>query len=209
MFGDIVTNPNDFPIVTLDDVCNKITDGKHGGCEVENGSGYYYVGAREIYDGVIHYDTAPEITYKDFEKDYRRCNIENGDFVIVNTGATIGKTAIANSPLTDKTLLQKSVALLKAKQEIVLPIFLQYCYITNPKLYKVESASAQPNLLISKIKKTEIYLPPLEMQTEFIYFVNQIDKLKFEMKDSLRELENNFNSLMQRAFKGELINQYL
>lgn len=28
--------------------------------------------------------------------------------------------------------------------------------------------------------------------------------LKFEMEKSLEELENNFNSLMQKAFNGEL-----
>jgi type I restriction enzyme S subunit len=37
-------------------------------------------------------------------------------------------------------------------------------------------------------------------------FVNQIDKLKFTMEKSLKELENNFNSLMEKAFNGELVN---
>lgn len=200
MFGDMDTNPKNFTIVSLDEICSKITDGKHGGCEVENGTGYYFVGAREIYDGVIHYDTAPEIEYKDFEKDYKRCNIENGDFVIVNTGATIGKTAIANSSYTEKTLLQKSVALLKTKKELLHPRFLQYCYITNPKLYKVESASAQPNLLISKIKKTNIYLPPLYMQSEFVLFIDQIEKVKFELQKGLIELDISYKALVQRYF---------
>lgn len=95
LFGTVKENPYNFPTATLKEVCYKITDGKHGGCEQEANSGYYYIGAREIYDGVIHYDTAPQITYADFAKDYRRCNIEQGDMVIVNTGATIGKSAIA------------------------------------------------------------------------------------------------------------------
>ena len=115
MFGTVKENPYNFPTATLKEVCHKITDGKHGGCEQEANSGYYYIGAREIYDGAIHYDTAPQITYADFTKDYRRCNIEQGDMVIVNTGATIGKSAIAVSSLTERTLLQKSVALLKVK----------------------------------------------------------------------------------------------
>ena len=45
---------------------------------------------------------------------------------------------------------------------------------------------------------------PIELQNRFAQFVQQVDKLKFEMEQSLVELENNFNSLMQRAFKGEL-----
>lgn len=109
LFGTVKDNPYHFPTATLKEVCHKITDGKHGGCEQETDSGYYYVGAREIYDGVIHYDTAPQITFADFAKDYRRCNIEQGDMVIVNTGATIGKSAIASSHLTERTLLQKAL----------------------------------------------------------------------------------------------------
>ena len=178
MFGTVKENPYNFPTATLKEVCHKITDGKHGGCEQEANSGYYYIGAREIYDGAIHYDTAPQITYADFTKDYRRCNIEQGDMVIVNTGATIGKSAIAVSSLTERTLLQKSVALLKVKTDMVSAEFLRYCYMANPSMYMVKSASAQPNLLLSKMNATVIYLPPRELQEQFADFVAQTDKSK-------------------------------
>ena len=178
LFGTVKDNPYHFPTATLKEVCHKITDGKHGGCEQETDSGYYYVGAREIYDGVIHYDTAPQITFADFAKDYRRCNIEQGDMVIVNTGATIGKSAIASSHLTERTLLQKSVALIKVKTDVISAKFLRYCYMANPSMYMVESASAQPNLLLSKMNATVIYLPPMELQEQFATFVEQTDKSK-------------------------------
>ena len=184
MFGEIDDNPNNYPIVTIDDVCYKVTDGKHGGCQKQEDSGYYYVGAREIFDGEIHYNTASQITYTDFAKDYKRCNIEVGDLVIVNTGATIGKSAIAKSPLTDHTLLQKSVALYKVNKDIVNVLFLQYCYMTHPSLYLVEDAAAQPNLLISTIKNTKIYLPSMELQNQFAEFVKQVDKSKFIQMNS-------------------------
>ena len=180
MFGEPATNPKKWEIKTLDEVCKKITDGKHGGCKLEDNSDYYYVGAREIFDLNIHYETAQEITKEDFEKDYKRCNLEIGDFCIVNTGATIGKTAIAKDVRTTKTLLQKSVALLKTKENLLSALYLQYSYITNPSMYKVENASAQPNLLLSKIRETKIMLPPLFLQNNFATFVQQIDKSKFE-----------------------------
>ena len=200
MFGTVKENPYNFPTATLKEVCHKITDGKHGGCEQEANSGYYYIGAREIYDGAIHYDTAPQITYADFAKDYRRCNIEQGDMVIVNTGATIGKSAIAVSPLTERTLLQKSVALLKVKTNMVSAGFLRYCYMANPSMYMVKSASAQPNLLLSKMNATVIYLPPLELQEQFAAFVAQTDKSKAAIQKSLEETQLLFDSLMQKYF---------
>ena len=120
--------------------------------------------------------------------------------VIVNTGATIGKTAIATSPLTERTLLQKSVALLKVKTEIISAEFLRHCYMSNPSMYKVESASAQPNLLLSRMNATRIYLPPIDMQEQFATFVEQTDKSKFEIQQSLEKLETLKKALMQKYF---------
>ena len=179
MFGTLDNPARQFEYFTLKELCSKITDGKHGGCIQESGTQRYFVGAREIYDDEVHYDTAPEISIADFEKDYKRCNLEIGDFLIVNTGATIGKSAIASDYRTEKTLLQKSVALLKVKRELLDPVFLQWCYRVNANMYMVESASAQPNLLLSKINSTKIYVPEIELQSQFSSFVEQVDKSKF------------------------------
>lgn len=200
MFGTLEWPANDFPRDILKNLCYKITDGKHGGCTQEDGTGRFFVGAREIYDDAVHYDTAPQINVEEFEKDYKRCNVEKGDFLIVNTGATIGKSAIAIDDKTEYTLLQKSVALLKVKYSVLHPVFLKYCYIVNDKMYRVESASAQPNLLLSKIKATEIYVPPMQLQEQFVAFVAQVDKSKIEVQKSLDEAQLLFDSLMQQYF---------
>ena len=178
MFGTLDNPADEFEKATLKELCNKITDGKHGGCTSEEGTQRYFVGAREIYDDEVHYDTAPEINVEEFEKDYKRCNIEIGDFLIVNTGATIGKSAIAFDERTEHTLLQKSVALLKVKKDKLNPVFLKWCYRVNTRMYMVESASAQPNLLLSKIKGTVIYVPSIALQNQFADFVRAVDKSK-------------------------------
>jgi len=180
MFGTLDTPTQAFEKATLKELCNKITDGKHGGCKSEVGTERYFVGAREIYDDDVHYESAPEINIEEFEKDYKRCNVETGDFLIVNTGATIGKSAIACDKRTEHTLLQKSVALLKVKKDVLNPIFLKWCYRVNTKMYMVENASAQPNLLLSKINATVIYVPDIELQNQFADFVHQVDKSKFD-----------------------------
>ena len=178
MFGTLDNPSQEFAKATLKELCNKITDGKHGGCKAEEGTERYFVGAIEIYDDEVHYNTAPEINVDEFEKDYKRCNIEIGDFLIVNTGATIGKSAIATDERTEHTLLQKSVALLKVKKEVLNPVFLKWCYRVNTQMYIVKSASAQPNLLLSKINATVIYVPNIELQNQFVSFVEQVDKSK-------------------------------
>jgi len=60
-----------------------------------------------------------------------------------------------------------------------------------------------PKQFFSKYK---VVLPPIELQNQFAEIVHKIQSQKEIMKKSLEELENNFNSLMQQAFKGELFN---
>lgn len=200
MFGTLDDPADEFEKATLKKLCNKITDGKHGGCTSEEGTQRYFVGAKEIYDDEVHYDTAPEINVEEFEKDYKRCNIEIGDFLIVNTGATIGKSAIASDERTEHTLLQKSVALLKIKKDKLNPVFLKWCYRVNTRMYMVQSASAQPNLLLSKINGTVIYVPSIEHQNQFADFVQQVDKSREEVKKSLEKTQQLYDSLMQEYF---------
>ena len=83
------------------------------------------------------------------------------------------------------------------------------CAFTNyphgkNQILEGQAGAAQKHFNVGAYKKMKIALPPLEIQNEFVRFFNQVDKLKFEMQESLTQLEGNFDSLMQRAFKGEL-----
>ena len=50
------------------------------------------------------------------------------------------------------------------------------------------------------ILKTDIILPPMELQKRFLQFVEQIDKSKLEIQQSLEKLETLKKSLMQQYF---------
>ena len=77
------------------------------------------------------------------------------------------------------------------------------------KFYKLErfsNGTGVPTLNRNLLDGQKIINVPLEEQNCFADFVKQTDKLKFEMEKSLKELEDNFNSLIQKAFNGELVN---
>ena len=208
MFGDPVSNPKGWKCDELKNVTLKITDGKHGDCENEENSGYYFISAKDINDRKICTENSRQITKNDFDETNKRTMLQSGDIVIVNTGATIGKTAIATSEDVSKNLtFQKSVAIVTVDTDKLLSEFLeQYIIFDRDRIYNNASGSAQKNWLLSQMRSYKIILPPVELQNSFVNFVKQFDKLKFEMENSLKELEDNFNSLMQKAFKGELFN---
>ncbi|HBF4262524.1 restriction endonuclease subunit S [Clostridioides difficile] len=70
----------------------------------------------------------------------------------------------------------------------------------------VNGSTNQIELSVSKLGEYLIMVPPIEFQNQFSEFVKQVDKLKLKIETNLKELEDNFNSLMQKAFKGELFN---
>lgn len=117
------------------------------------------------------------------------------------TGATIGKTAIATDEnYTCKTLLQKSVALLRPNKEKILPEFLQYCYICNESLYNKGQGCARKNLLISQIKNTRVFVPPLNLQKEFVLLVEQLEKQIKMCECDINDLECLLEQKMYRYF---------
>lgn len=177
MFGNMKNSIYNKKI--LSEVTLKITDGKHGGCESDPNSGYYFIGATEVFNNKIDYDNAKQITKKDFDIDYKRCDLKLDDFVIVNTGATIGKSAIVSDERCTKTLLQKSVALIRTDSSKILPIYIKYLYDNEPSLYNQGQGCARVNLLLSQIKNTSVPVPPIELQNKFAQIVEQIDKQKF------------------------------
>ena len=122
-----------WPVSTLGEVCSLITDGKHGDCTNEVDSGYFFISAKDIRDGIISYENARQITQSDFTETHRRTNLQPGDLLVTNSG-TIGRLAIArDNERTFKTTFQKSVAILKPRRCEISSKFLYY-YLARLRL---------------------------------------------------------------------------
>jgi len=194
----------------LEDVCSLVTDGKHGDSENESNSGYYFLSAKNIKDGTLSYHDARQITKKDFEETHRRTNLMPFDICMVNTGATIGKIALApDDPKTSRTTFQKSVAIIKPISSIIDNAFCCYHLKSDlEKLVKVSSGSAQKNLLIGDMKNHLVRVPPLAEQRAIVGRLEalsaetgRLEEIYQQKVESLEELKK---SVLAKAFAGEL-----
>src|SRR5690606_38898035 len=114
MFGDPILNNKRWNKKKMGHSTNFITDGKHGDCRNDVDSGYYFLSAKNINGFKIDYSNARQILREDFEEVHRRTDLQPGDLLLVNTGATIGKVAVVPEDYrVRKTTLQKSVAVIK------------------------------------------------------------------------------------------------
>ena len=65
---------------------------------------------------------------------------------------------------------------------------------------KLGSGSTFAEFKIFLLKDIDVLTPPMEVQNQFATFVEQTDKLKFEVKEALEKLETLKKSLMQQYF---------
>lgn len=205
IFGDVLTS-NKFGESILKEVAD-ITSSKriYANEYVENGIPFYR--SKEIRE--LGENLKPSIELFISEEKYNLIKEKyeipkKGDILIAAIGATIGYTWIVN---TDEPFYYKDGNLLNISvNKNMNPIYLNHVLkiLINNFKYREASGSAQLALTIDKVGKMEIPVPPIELQNEFAEFVTQTDSIRSKMEASLSELEDNFNSLMQKAFKGEL-----
>ena len=65
---------------------------------------------------------------------------------------------------------------------------------------EIAPAGTQPNLNTAIMKSYQQIIPPMDLQKEYISFVEQVDKSKDAIKKSLVETQALFDSLMQQYF---------
>ena len=125
-----------------------------------------------------------------FSREYK---IEKPCVTIAARGCTVGFTAIRYEKFTPIVRLISLVP-----KETITPIYLKY-YI-DIKMNIEGNGAAQPQLTIPMIKSMEIMVPPIELQNQFATFVEQTDKSKVIIQQSLDTLETLKKSLMQEYF---------
>ena len=202
MFGTLYNNENGFDIVTLDEVCSLIKDGTHQTPQyTENRiEGYKFLSSKDVMSQKIDWTDIKYIPEELHKKLYAVIRPQRNDILMSKNGVNYGVAAVND---TDEIFdIYVSLALLRPKA-VIDPVFLR-CIINNPETKKQFSASIKgigvPNLHLGEIKKTKIFLPPMELQKEFVAFVAQTDKSKLAVQKSLDELETLKKSLMQEYF---------
>ncbi|MBU3193729.1 restriction endonuclease subunit S [Clostridium algidicarnis] len=210
MFGDPISNPKNIKQVYLKEISELITKGSSPNWQgieyVDDETQTLFVTSENVREGYIDL-SKKKYLMDEFNDKQKRSVLKKGDFLINIVGASIGRAAQFN--LEIKANINQAVALVRLKQGLINDKYL-LTYLNSPKalqMYETMQVSvARANLSLQNINDLEILLPPIELQNQFANFVKQVDKLKFEMQQRMKELEDNFNSLMQRGFKGDLFN---
>ena len=202
MFGDPVTNPKGWEKRSFASFCEIITDGEHATPRrVDNG--IYLLSARNVAN---HKLLLNQVDYID-EEEYTRISkriVPKKDDILLSCSGSIGRCS--RVPLNTRLQLVRSVALLRLKPNLN-PVYTEYLitsdYVQN-QIDSLANKSSQANLFQGSIRKLIGLVPPLDEQVKFAKFVEQVGAQKNIIEKSLMLLENNYKSLMQKCFSGEM-----
>lgn len=85
-------------------------------------------------------------------------------------------------------------------------VFLMYSLSYQKSyMYKMASSTTVPYMNKSIANNTPTIAPPITLQNQFADRVQKIETQKAQAQQSLEKAEELFNSLLQKAFKGELV----
>jgi type I restriction enzyme S subunit len=206
MFGDPVTNPKGWEICSMKKI---VVETQYGTAEKsqEVMGGLPILRMNNItYSGEIDLNSLKwcQIPPKDEDK----FTVKRGDLLFnrTNSPELVGKTAVwrsdgkfAYAGYLIRVRFDKS----KANSEYV-SAFLNSNYGKRYLLEKAKPSINMSNFSASEFLKIPILLPDIETQHRFDEFVSYTRMMSQHLSDGLGDYNNLFNSLLQRAFRGEL-----
>ena len=213
MFGDPVTNPKGWGELEFKDIVikekNAIVDGPFGSSIKQ--IDYVDEGIPIIRINNVrnegYYDAEYKYLRREKYLELIRSKVQQNDILIARVGNTIGKACVFNKSfealLSTTGVAKASIDFTRYNlffiiKMISLPIYKQY-------IMSFVQGAGQPYLNLSKIKSFKVIDVPFDLQNQFAERVQAIESQKAQAQASLAQAEDLFNSLLQRAFKGELV----
>ncbi|BEJ68721.1 restriction endonuclease subunit S [Campylobacter coli] len=170
----------------------------------ENGN-IKWLKSGELNDGYI--DFIEENITEEAIKNSSAKIFQKGTLLIAMYGATAGKLGILN---LDSTTNQAICAFLHKDKNIkFLEKFLFYfLFFLRDKIIKDSFGGAQPNINQTYIKNLQIPLPPIKEQEQITSHLDELSShvknLKQNYQAQIKDLQELKNSLLDKAFKGNL-----
>lgn len=200
MFGDPVTNPMGWDIRQFAEIASSRL-GKMLDSKKQTGKGRYpYLANFNVQWFKINLDMLNKMDFD--EKDKKEFTLNKGDLLVCE-GGEIGRCAIWNGEI-EECFFQKAIHRVRCDTNVILPEYLArvfyYRYQHNSFEDVIGSKSTIAHLTGEKLKGLSIVVPPIDLQNQFAAFVQQVDKSKLTIQQSLDKLNILYKSLMQQYF---------
>ncbi len=205
MFGDPITNPKEWEVKKLEEVCSSMTKGPFGS---DIKKSLYVPKSEDTYKVYIQINAIEKdatlgnyyISKEYFDNKMFRFEVKPNDYIITCDG-TLGKFLRLPQSI-EKGIISASLLRLTLNERINYKYFehIWDCYILQQQTKDIRNTALKHLPSASKMGKTPIPLPPLSLQQEFAKKIEAIEQQKELIKQSIAETETLFNSRMDYYF---------
>ena len=200
MFGDVIRNSKAWQMRVFEDVAasrlGKMLDAKQQ-------TGKYSYPYLANFNVQWFRFNIENLNQMDFDEDDRaEFELKDGDLLVCE-GGEIGRCAVWHNEI-QPCFFQKALHRVRCNRQIIHPDYLAWWFKYNCD-YDGFTAIAGSKATIAhlpgiKLKQLQVAVPPIELQEQFATFVEQTDKSKLAIQESLKRLEILKKSLMQKYF---------
>ena len=202
MFGNPLDGSAKYPIHQVGEIADTIDPQPSHRTPPIDESGIPYISIKDCdyKTGKIDFYSARKVSRKVLEEQSNRYTIHDGDFIIGKIG-TIGNPVFI-PPRVNYTL-SANVVLIQPNKNLASPYFLKYSLesdFVDRQFVEAKNSTSQAAFGIQKVRTIKVMNPDLNIQRKFADFVQQVDKSKLAVQQSLEKTQQLFDSLMQEYF---------
>lgn len=212
MFGDPKINPNNYEFVTINDLTTEISDiGSNGSNAVvasnlvmNDTEDYAYMIRTLNFNDINIMNNMKYVSKKVYDF-FKKSQIFGNEIIMCKIGSA-GKFWIM--PKLDKPVSLGLNQFFMRFNDRVLREFVYYFLCTGFGQNEINnriSGAVTKSITKGAIRTIPIYLPSIEEQNKFAKIVEKVETQKQKNKQVIEQMDNLFNSLSQKAFKGELL----
>lgn len=202
MFGDPVLNTKLFPQHELKEYIQFLTSGSRGWAKFFSDDGELFITIKNVKNGYINLSDVQHVMPPD-NAEAKRTKVQAGDLLISIT-ADLGRTGVVSDNLAQRgAYINQHLTCIRLKKDEVLPQYVSAFLesAAGKRQFSAKNQSAvKAGLNFEAIKSLRLFMPPLELQREYIAFVHEVDREKERIQRSAALLATLKRSLMQQYF---------
>ena len=195
MFGDPIENPKNYKIVKLSDIADYWNGLTYKPTDV-NKKGTIVLRSSNIQNSQLDYQDIVRVNCNIKEKQY----VEDNDILMCSRNGSarlVGKVAVIKD-IKEKMTFGAFMMIIRSEYYPYLFSYFQTDAFRNQ--IKSGATTTINQITGNMLNKIKLPLPDKEDINQFAEIVRQIDKQKFEIENSLKEMQELYESLMERYF---------